>query len=119
MYQNYLFSVEQKNVTQGLRTLLSVEEGRYMASEKQVSNSRSSSILKRISGKSIEVDRKSLPGKNEGINALMLCLAKHSCTQPDDSPIQIMDVVERGGLCEAHTCLPDVFTAVYRLHVLY
>ncbi|TNN71580.1 hypothetical protein EYF80_018266 [Liparis tanakae] len=42
---------EQKNVTQGLRTALSVEEGRYMASEKQVSNNLSSSVLKRISGK--------------------------------------------------------------------
>lgn len=48
---HYLFSVEQKNVTQGLRTVLSVEEGRYMASEKQVSNNLSSSVLKRISGK--------------------------------------------------------------------
>lgn len=42
----YLFSVEQKNVTQGLRTLLSGEGGRYMASEKQVSNNLSSSALK-------------------------------------------------------------------------
>lgn len=42
----YLFSVEQKKVTHGLRTLLSVEGGRYMASEKQVSNNLSSSALK-------------------------------------------------------------------------
>lgn len=49
----YLFSVEQKNVTQGLRTLLSVEEGRYMASEKHVSNNLSSSVLKRISNKEL------------------------------------------------------------------
>ncbi len=42
---HYLFSVEQKNVTQGLRTLLSVDGGRYMASEKQVSNNLSSSVL--------------------------------------------------------------------------
>lgn len=42
----HLFSVEQKNVTQGLRTLLSGEGGRYMASEKQVSNNLSSSALK-------------------------------------------------------------------------
>lgn len=43
----YLFSVEQKNVTQGLRTLLSDDGGRYMASEKQVSNNLSNSVLKR------------------------------------------------------------------------
>lgn len=49
-FAHYLFSVEQKNVTQGLRTLLSDEGGRYMASEKQVSNNLSSSVLKRISG---------------------------------------------------------------------
>lgn len=42
---HYLFSVEQKNVTQGLRTLLSDEGGKYMASEKQVSNSLSNSAL--------------------------------------------------------------------------
>ena len=49
-FAHYLFSVEQKNVTQGLRTLLSDEGGRYMASEKHVSNSLSSSVLKWISG---------------------------------------------------------------------
>lgn len=42
----HLFSVEQKKVTHGLRMLLSVEGGRYMASEKQVSNNLSSSALK-------------------------------------------------------------------------
>lgn len=41
----HLFSVEQKNCTQGLVLLLSEEGGRYMASEKQVSNSFSSSVL--------------------------------------------------------------------------
>lgn len=43
---HYLFSVEQKNVTQGLRIVLSDEGGRYMASEKQVSNNLNSSVLK-------------------------------------------------------------------------
>lgn len=43
---HYLFSVEQKNVTQGLRIVLSDEGGRYMASEKQVSNNLNSSDLK-------------------------------------------------------------------------
>ncbi len=38
--------------------------------------------------------------------------------QLTDSPVQVVDVVERRRLCEAHTCLPDVFTAVYRLHAL-
>lgn len=42
----HLFSVEQKNCTQGLALLLSEEGGRYMASEKQVSSSLSSSVLK-------------------------------------------------------------------------
>lgn len=42
----HLFSVEQKNCTQGLVLLLSEEGGRYMASEKQVSSSLSSSVLK-------------------------------------------------------------------------
>lgn len=41
----HLFSVEQKNCTQGLVLLLSEEGGRYMASEKQVSSSFSSSVL--------------------------------------------------------------------------
>lgn len=41
----YLFSVEQKNVTQGLMTLLSADGGRYMASEKQVSSNLRSSVL--------------------------------------------------------------------------
>lgn len=43
----YLFSVEQKNVTQGLMTLLSDDGGRYMASEKQVSSNLRSSVLKK------------------------------------------------------------------------
>ncbi len=51
MCLHYLFSVEQKNVTQGLRTLLSDEGGRYMASEKQVSNNLSNSVLKTIRDK--------------------------------------------------------------------
>lgn len=42
----HLFSVEQKNCTQGLVLLLSEDGGRYMASEKQVSSSLSSSVLK-------------------------------------------------------------------------
>ena len=41
----YLLSVELKNVTQGLRMLLSEEGARYMASEKQVSSSFRSSVL--------------------------------------------------------------------------
>ena len=41
----HLFSVEQKNCTHGLMLLLSGAGGRYMASEKQVSSSFSSSIL--------------------------------------------------------------------------
>lgn len=48
---HYLFSVEQKKVTQGLRTLLSDDGGRYIASEKQVSNNLSSSVLKQIRDK--------------------------------------------------------------------
>lgn len=43
----YLFSVEQKNVTQGFMTLLSDDGGRYMASEKQVSSSLRSSVLEK------------------------------------------------------------------------
>lgn len=46
LFFHYLFSVEQKNVTQGLRIVLSDEGGRYMASEKQVSNNLNSSVLK-------------------------------------------------------------------------
>lgn len=41
----HLFSVEQKNCTHGLVLPLSGAGGRYMASEKHVSNSFSSSIL--------------------------------------------------------------------------
>lgn len=118
-FAHYLFSVEQKNVTQGLRTLLSEEGGKYMASEKQVSNSLSNSVLKRIMRKSTEVDRgekKSVPRKNERVKTVIQMFLS---TQPADSPIQVMDVVERGGLCKAHPCLPDVFTAVYRVHALY
>lgn len=54
---HYLFSVEQKKVTQGFRMLLSDEGGRYIASEKQVSNNRKSSVLKQ---------RKSCPIQHEG-----------------------------------------------------
>lgn len=43
----YLLSVAQKKVTQGLRMLLSAEGARYMASEKQVNSSLSSSVLTR------------------------------------------------------------------------
>lgn len=53
----YLFSVEQKKVTQGLRTLLSDEGGRYIASEKQVSNNLSSSVLKQIRDKDTKLHR--------------------------------------------------------------
>lgn len=115
-FAHYLFSVQQKNVTQGLRTVLSDDGGRYMASEKQVSNNLSNSVLKRISKRGGQKKKKSVPRKK------MLCeshVAKHSCTQRADSPVQVMDVVERRGLCKAHPCLPDVFTAVYRLHALY
>lgn len=59
-FAHYLFSVEQKNVTQGLRTLLSDEGGRYMASEKQVSNNLSNSVLKRIGEK-----KQSIPRQNK------------------------------------------------------
>lgn len=41
----YLFSVEQKKDTQGLRLRRSEVGGRYMASEKQVRSSFSSSVL--------------------------------------------------------------------------
>lgn len=47
-FVDHLFSVEQKKVTQGFRTLLSDDGGRYMASEKQVSNNLSSSVLRRV-----------------------------------------------------------------------
>lgn len=43
----YLLSVELKKVTQRLRMLFSAEGGRYMASEKQVRSSFSSSVLTR------------------------------------------------------------------------
>lgn len=103
----YLFSVEQKNVTQGLRTLLSDDGGRYMASEKQVSNNLSNSVLKRWTEKRV--------------SPMLRCYMRHMTpiTQPANSPVQVMDIVERWGLCKAHSCLPDVFTAVYRLHILY
>lgn len=35
------------------------------------------------------------------------------------SPVQVVDVVERGRLCEAHPRLPDVFAAVDGLHALH
>ena len=41
----YLLSAEQKKATQGLGVLMSVEGDRYMASEKQVKSSFSSSVL--------------------------------------------------------------------------
>lgn len=41
----HLFSVEQKKETQGLRFFLSEDGGRYMASEKHVRSSFSSSVL--------------------------------------------------------------------------
>lgn len=41
----YLFSEEQKNETQGLMLFLSEDGGRYIASEKHVSSSFSSSVL--------------------------------------------------------------------------
>lgn len=95
----YLFSVEQKNVTQGFGTQLSEEGGRYMASEKQVSNNLSISVLKTIHLKKNSVSHNDV--------------LKHCCTRVAGSPIQVMDVVERWRLCKAHPCLPDVFTAVY------
>lgn len=56
-FVHHLFSVEQKKVTQGLSTLLSDEGGRYMASEKQVSNNLSNSVLKRVRDKDIKMDK--------------------------------------------------------------
>ena len=38
---------------------------------------------------------------------------------PDVSPVEVVDVVEGGGLSKAHPRLPDVLTAVYGLHVLH
>jgi len=35
------------------------------------------------------------------------------------SPVEVVDVVERGGLSEAHAGLPDVLATVHRLHVLH
>lgn len=102
--------MEQKKVTQGFMTLLSDDGGRYMASEKQVSNNLSNSVLKqRISTKA-----QSVPPEDKREWGLML-----PNTQTVASPVQVMDVVERGGLCEAHSCLPDVFAAVDGLHALY
>lgn len=92
----YLFSVEQKKVTQGLVTLLSEEGGRYMASEKQVSSKRRISVLKREEEQA-HVGTRSGRGR----------------TWPADSPVQVVDVVERRRLCKPHPSLPDVFTAVY------
>lgn len=74
-FAHYLFSVEQKKVTQGLRTLLSDDGGRYMASEKQVSNNLSNSVLKRISKKRCTEKEKSES------HVKMLCesdVAKHT-----------------------------------------
>lgn len=45
LFEFYLFSEEQKNDTQGLTLSLSNEGGRYIASEKHVSSSFSSSVL--------------------------------------------------------------------------
>ena len=47
----HLFSVEQKKETQGLRFFLSEDGGRYMASEKQVRSSFSSSVLNKQANK--------------------------------------------------------------------
>lgn len=44
-FKSYLFSEEQKKDTQGLTLFLSDDGGRYIASEKQVSSSFSSSVL--------------------------------------------------------------------------
>lgn len=98
---------------------MSDDGGKYMASEKQVSNNLSNSVLERISNKSTEVDRKK---SQQHLKTKTVCdtdVAGHSGTQRVDSPVQVMDVVERWGLCKAHPCLPDVFTAVYRLHAFY
>lgn len=50
MFEFYLFSEEQKNDTQGLTLFLSNEGGRYIASEKHVSSSFSSSVLMEQTG---------------------------------------------------------------------
>lgn len=102
--------MEQKKVTQGFMTLLSDDGGRYMASEKQVSNNLSNSVLKeRISTRAQSVPPED--GREWGLEL--------QSTQTVASPVQVVDVVEGGGLSEAHSGLPDVFAAVDGLHALY
>lgn len=97
--------MEQKKVTQGLVMVLSDEGGRYMASEKQVSNNLSISVLKREKSRPAWSSHPHDPG--------------HNRSWLPDSPVQVVDVVERRRLCKPHPSLPDVFTAVYRLHALH
>lgn len=104
----YLFSVEQKNVTQGFMMLLSDDGGRYMASEKQVSSNLRSSVLK--------TKKKQKPVSPGWIPARMW---SDVSANTGASPVQVVDVVERGRLCEAHPRLPDVFAAVDGVHALH
>lgn len=97
--------MEQKKVTQGLVMVLSDEGGRYMASEKQVSNNLRISVLPREKSRPTWSSQPHHRG--------------HAHSWLPDSPVQVVDVVERRRLCEPHPGLPDVFTAVYRLHALH
>lgn len=97
--------MEQKKVTQGLVMVQSEEGGRYMASEKQVSNNLSISVLKREQSRPAWSSGPHHPG--------------HDRSRLLDSPVQVVDVVERWRLCKPHPGLPDVFAAVYRLHALH
>lgn len=90
-------------------TLLSDDGGKYMASEKQVSSNLSNSVLKNKEKNNQSV----APEDQQGWEP---CLA---CTDTGASPVQVMDVVERGRLCEAHPGLPDVLAAVDGVHALH
>lgn len=87
----YLFSVEQKKVTHGLRTLLSVEGGRYMASEKQVSNNLSNSALKVNKHRGRQEIKQFLNNPDDQKRSYA-----DVCRCSVNSPIQIMDIVQRG-----------------------
>lgn len=100
----YLLSVEQKNETQGLWVFLSEEGGRYMASEKQARSSFSSSVLQQQTQQVSRTHTRSAG-------------TQQTFTQ-QASPVEVMDVVQRRRLSEAHPRLPDVLAAVYGLHVL-
>lgn len=74
--------MEQKNVTQGFMTLLSVDGGRYMASEKQVSSNLRSSVLKEK--KQTKVGESQLKSNEDAI----WCWGSSGA-----SPVQVVDVV--------------------------